>query len=304
MKKIDLSEDNIQKFKDMYYDGVSFKEIRECFNISNTTIDRWKKKYGIISNRNKYTLNSTDETKQKMEKIFMPQKYIPLIDDYNGNHKKYIFNESYFDLIDHQDKAYMIGLFLADGCIVNDNSAFTISLQIKDESILKSIKEKLEYTGNLHYIPLSQKNSNWQDQCKLYIYSKHMCRALNFYGIVPNKSLILEFPKNLERQYYKHLLRGYIDGDGNISKNTREREVRFVSTKEFCYSAKLLIENILNINCMVRKCKKNSTVYELSVIGGRQATIFLNWIYTDANLYLQRKYDIYKSIYINNSLSA
>ena len=43
-----------------------------------------------------------------------------------SGYRKYTFDESYFDKIDIEDKAYFLGLFCADGC--NQSSRFNITL--------------------------------------------------------------------------------------------------------------------------------------------------------------------------------
>lgn len=303
MKKIKVSESDIELFKTMYNNNVPLKDICKQFNISNTTLGRWKTKYGVVSNRNVYVINANQESLEKYNDIFITELYQPLLNDYNGSHKKYSFNESYFDVIDSPNKAYMIGLFLADGNICQNRDKFSISLQDMDKNILEKISDKLEYTGDLRISKYSDKNKNWHDQYVLYLYSKHICRAMCFYGIVPNKSLILQFPTMIDKRFHKDILRGYIDGDGTISKT--ECRVRFCSTNDFCQTAKLLIENTLFINCSIENCANyNGITKELRIAGKRQCKIFLDWIYDDAELYIDRKYQIYYDKYINNSLPA
>ncbi|KKU82887.1 MAG: hypothetical protein UY09_C0002G0001 [Parcubacteria group bacterium GW2011_GWA2_47_8] len=38
----------------------------------------------------------------------------------------------------------------------------------------------------------------------------------SMYGVIPNKSLRIEFPTYIPRQHLKHLVRGYFDGDGGV----------------------------------------------------------------------------------------
>jgi hypothetical protein len=176
-----------------------------------------------------------------------------------------------------------------------------ISLQEKDKDILLKIADAIGSTG---YLYTKKKYSDaHQQQYKLVLYSRHLCESLCYYNVVPNKSLILEFPKTLPIKYYSHLLRGYLDGDGNISNyNDRFKQVRIVSTYNFCNDAKFFIETALKINCSIKNCKNCIITKELEISGRNQCEKFLNWIYKDANLYIQRKYDTYRSMFnINNS---
>lgn len=302
--KIIFSSEQISQIKQMYDNKVPVKEIQNIFNISNTTFYRILQRNNIDKVRNVYSIRREDDSKERFVSKFTNNiPYIPLNDDYRQ--KGYYINENYFDIVDNQDKAYIIGLFLADGNITKDKKNIQISLQERDGEILEKIKSKLQYEGPLLYKKYNDLNPNWKDQSRLAIYSPHMCRALEHYCVVPNKSLILNFPTNIDISLYPHMLRGYVDGDGSITSNPREKRVRFVSTMSFCQDAKLLIENQLNINCSVRLLKKSSVTSELMIAGRRQTTVFLDWIYKDANLYLERKYKIYKSLYnnTNDSLS-
>ena len=58
-------------------------------------------------------------------------------------------------------------------------------------------------------------------RCRWSIVNKHLWFTLYKLGCVPNKSLILKFPKLSiflnPKDLVKHFVRGYIDGDGCIS---------------------------------------------------------------------------------------
>ena len=54
--------------------------------------------------------------------------------------KKLTKNEDYFNVIDSELKAYLLGYFLADGCITNPtkgNKCISMCLQEKDRYILE-----------------------------------------------------------------------------------------------------------------------------------------------------------------------
>lgn len=302
MKKLALSQSQIQDIINMYNNGISCKDIISKHNISNTSLYRILKANGVTSNRNVYKLHYTNLYSNEYKNTFVETEYHPLSDDYKNIVRVY-FNEEYFDNIDTPNKAYILGLLLADGNNY-DNRILRLSLKESDKSILDRIVKELEYDGELRYIDYKSKNYNQSNQYLLTLCSKHLCRALCFYGVVPNKSLILQFPTNIRHDLYRHLIRGYIDGDGSISKNTKDCRVRFISTYDFCKIAKLLVENTLQINCSIKKCHGSNITHEFQVAGKRQVNIFLNWIYSDSDMYIERKHDIYVNNYINNSLAA
>ena len=113
-------------------------------------------------------------------------------------------------------------------------------------------------------------------------------------GCVPKKSLILKFPTEQQVPNYliKHFIRGYFDGDGWFSNTPSCFQVGIIGTEDF-------IKGFLNIIEIQNKNNKIFTVHREDgakryVFGGlNDVTNFLNWIYKDANIYLDRKYEHY-----------
>lgn len=60
-----------------------------------------------------------------------------------------------------------------------------------------------------------------------------MCNDLISHGCVPNKSLILKPPK-IDNELINHFIRGYFDGDGCVSFNSKTKvyAVCILGTKE------------------------------------------------------------------------
>ena len=70
----------------------------------------------------------------------------------------YFCDDNYFEKIDSKDKAYFLGLLMADGN--KYKNTVRIELQEKDKSILELFKKYIEYEGNLTYIaPRKNKKS-------------------------------------------------------------------------------------------------------------------------------------------------
>ena len=290
------TEQDIKIALELYQSGTPMKEIANQIGVCIGTIYNMFKRNNIKTDRWEYAPNYNEETKKDFEKMFL-NKYIPFAptDDYHYcKMDKYFID--YFDNINHQDKAYILGFLYADGNMAQNKCRTSITLQERDKSILEKISKTIGNKKELCFVPSS--NPNWQNSYILRIDSKRMCDALLYHGIFPKKSLLLEFPLNFPFKYYKDFLRGYIDGDGHIGfpggfNNSR---VDIISTRQFCEIAKLLIENCLYINCFFSKTEKNNITTTLSIGGRQQCLKFLDWIYEDANLYLERKYQKYLDI--------
>ena len=209
--------------------------------------------------------------------------------------RKYTINESYFDVIDSPNKSYILGLLYADGCNYPPQHRVQIELQETDKYILDKINQEIGSNKPLFFNPLNDKNSNWQNTYRLNITNKHISEKLNELGLVQNKSLILMPPTWLNNKLVSHFIRGYMDGDGCIS----EQFIEIASTNDMCLYIQEYCMNALNINATIRNVYSNpeSNTKLLFINGKRQMKIFLDNIYQDAEMYIQRKYDKYLMLY-------
>lgn len=184
----------------------------------------------------------------------------------------------------------------ADGCNYPPKKTAFIALQESDRELLEKIRGELSSTQPLRIIDQSHRKNNpnnydYNNMCVFNMYSTHICDSLTNLGVVKNKSLVLEFP-NISKDLYSHFIRGYFDGDGSVGKYNNGLICSFISTEHFCNKAKEIIESNLNIYCGIYKACNNGITKSLTM-HGKSAQKFLNWIYQNADLYLQRKYDRY-----------
>ena len=311
---MDFLEQNKDDIIKLYSNGMFQREIADIYNTSSTSIGRLLRKYGF--SRGKVTENDYDDiTNMYLSGItvddivkkyrvsnktiydILKLKNVKLL-DYGEHSKIYTLNEHYFDVIDTHNKAYILGLLYADGC--NTEKCITLSLQSSDKYILESINNELSSNRPLKFLPYSQKNNNWSDQYELVITNKYMATQLSKLGMVKNKSLILTFPEWIDDKFVPSFLRGYMDGDGTIGKH--ECRISFIGTELFCRKAAEFVSQKLGIHCGVYKCKKNSitSTRMMQIAGRNQVKKFLDYIYEDAELFLERKYEIYQNVYCSN----
>jgi len=125
--------------------------------------------------------------------------------------KKY--NVKYFDKYTAEN-CYWAGFILADGTIRSDRDAVEIHLQKKDKKHLLKFAKAIGFTGDLIY----DKSSN---AYTISIAGKWFPNALkkNF-SIESRKSLTSVFPTQIPQKYWTHLIRGYFDGDGCITRQS------------------------------------------------------------------------------------
>ena len=78
------------------------------------------------------------------------------IDRDTSRYRKYSLDINYFDVIDTQDKAYILGLLYADGNVSLNKCTISLSLQESDMEILEKMNICLGYDRPLEIV--SQKN--------------------------------------------------------------------------------------------------------------------------------------------------
>ena len=226
------------------------KEIMEELNVSRRTLTSYAKESGV-----------------------KPKKII----------RKANVDENYFEKIDTEDKAYILGFIFADGYIESHERALTFNISKKDIDILYTIK-KFTKCGN------EIRKSSTKNCIRLYISSKKIVNDLKKLGVTRNKSLSINFPK-LDGNLYRHFLRGYFDGDGHIGKR---QCVVVIGSKFF----------LDGFDDLVFK-KFNKSVYRSNM--GNYYRVQLNrcdvdiikWIYQDSSVYLNRKYNEYLTHWSN-----
>ena len=67
--------------------------------------------------------------------------------DTNARRRKFSLNESYFETIDSEEKAYWLGFILADGCLKGHQ--FCLCLSECDKYILEEFNKCIEYSGGV-----------------------------------------------------------------------------------------------------------------------------------------------------------
>lgn len=316
-----------------YYSGKTFEELAKLYsttwsNINIIVSTSFEHKYSNITDEEKNKIinmykNGLSVTKIGEELKIHKNLILKILEENNikrvHNGKRiYKLNEYYFDKTDTPNKAYILGFFYADGCNLPNKGTISMSLEEHDKEILEKIRLEIGSERELEFIEQSKrknKNNNYKykDMWKLLLFSSHMCSTLNDLGMIPNKSLKLEFPKWLNEELYSHFIRGYFDGDGSLccryTKNNQFRVVfTITSTNNFCGECLNILRERVGIGGEIYDASsKNGITKVLSISGSKQVKKLLEWLYQDAELYMRRKYDIYENnlcaLNINNSQS-
>ena len=215
---------------------------------------------------------------------------------------KYKFNENFLDIENNQftkKQAYFLGWIASDGS-VHKNNEVVLGLQSNDIDIIEKIKKMLDSNnpikitkGKIHFKVMGKIVKNTKDMAKISFANQKFANSLRSLGYNEKKSYNLKFPHFLNKNVIFHFFRSFIEGDGSITYSCNNLSIKFVSTKEFCMEFKKFIEKQLNINVYLRNHTdiRNTTHFEATINGNTNALKFLNLVYKDAFIYLNRKYD-------------
>ena len=218
----------------------------------------------------------------------------------NYNHKS-LFNETVFENIDTEEKAYWLGFLMADGYVTKDNR-IGLHLKYGDKDHIE--KFKIFIGSNLPIVIRDKfliKTQKTYKQACLRVTSRQMVKDLFNYGMIPNKSLIIKFPNNISEPFLNPFIRGLFDGDGTLGKYyIKQRQYRYWITQCTFSGTEDLMRNISmilnrNVGISLRTPFNAKNLFLLSY-SAQQAKKILNWLYQKATVYLDRKFYLYQSI--------
>jgi len=212
----------------------------------------------------------------------------------------YDINHSFFENIDTEHKAYWLGFMYADGNISKRDNK--VILSSTDKIVLEMFNISTQSTYKIH----TEKHNVYSSIIyKISISSAKLKNDLINKGCVPNKSLILTFPKFIHKDLIHHFIRGYFDGDGSICiykknrKNLYRMQTSFAGTKSFINSlVKILLKN---------KIVKGSSVTNRDSISILQfstndSMTLYKYLYNDASIFLERKKNKFKDGFKNRGI--
>jgi len=282
MRKINIEPDKLIEITNYYNNCKSLVETSLKFNISDETIRRRLNEVGVNT--------KLDIKSLRKKKIIYP------------------IDESYFELINTPDKAYILGLLFADGCMYEFNGRKQIKLKLTDIDLLELVKEKMNYIKPLNNN--KRKSDKHKHSKTLIICNGKIYDDLISLGCYKNKTFNCELPK-LDDQYMGDFLRGFFDGDGCIYVGIDKRnnnitgEVVIVSTNDFIYdSIKYLTSH--NINASYFRDKNHDE--RIGKFRIRQLDSLLKLFtlmygnITNDSIYLDRKYNKYKQFLKDKNL--
>lgn len=221
--------------------------------------------------------------------------------------KKYPYtcDYHYFDEINTEEKAYWLGFLTADGWISkNDKSnvgVTGIELQYGDINHLKkfnkSIKGNYQITDRWRTCSISTYPNKKNHMCIIRIFSLTMYNSLVEKGFTKDKSYDCYIP-HLRQDLVRHYMRGYFDGDGCFTFINKSLHINFVTASKMLNDdiIKILETENFNYTKSMFSTEFDTTMYKIHICTQEDQVRFLDWIYKDCSIYLDRKYKKYLKV--------
>lgn len=206
----------------------------------------------------------------------------------------YIFDDSFFHTIDTEEKAYWLGMLVADGNVSDFNrKSYTIRLLLKDcdiyhvENFCRSIKLDKKVRVDKF------------GRGSIAIHSKRMFFDLAAHGVRPGKTGHEQLP-NIPDGLFRHFLRGFFDGDGTIysRKQTDAKRKRALCAigwicmnRQFLEQLHSKVYKLCGVMMPIHEkiTKFGSVVYETKTEAINNNLKLIHFMYDDATVFLQRK---------------
>ncbi len=232
-------------------------------------------------------------------------------------YRTYNINENFFDVIDNEEKAYVLWFIYADGNNKTQGTGLMFTISKKDISILEKIKSVLCSNAKITIMKSSGYSTN-TDIAHIDFNSIKIYQDLIKLGAPPNKTYKIVFPTFIDQELIRHFIRGYFDGDGciwngkrkvmNVKDSNRKggRRNRIVHNVKFTITSNVnflnglqqhLIDNICLSKTKFHYRKKNNPlIATMEYSGRRNIKKFYDYIYKDSTIYLDRKFNKFKEI--------
>lgn len=313
MAKRKWTSEEVRDIVESYESGATFKELQAKYNAHYYTLKQVLSRNDIdTSGKRKWSIEDTEDivdlyvnkglTIQEIRNLYnaRTQTIMDILKDNGVNTTENmrvsvnrLMYHDFFERIDTEEKAYFLGMLMADGCVRHPEGwTPTIALELIDLDVIEKFQTATNSDGK---ITRSDRKRRVGDNptYTATIRSEKMAEDLAKYGVVWNKTydtqrLQCEIPESLRR----HLLRGMFDGDGSIYISKEERWFVSLTNKHVTF-----LEDVQDwLQELIPELKRVKTYDGKSVAritySGRTAKKVCEALYTDAKVSMQRKQDL------------
>lgn len=196
--------------------------------------------------------------------------------------------------IDNQEKAYLLGIFYADGNIGINQTQCRLELKLEDKDLIFHL-QKLFPFFHIHY--------DRGTKIELGNYQKSLKEDLITNGCLPRKSF--ENKENLHlptinKSLLRHFIKGYFDGDGGCTLSYSGSKIQ---KRVYIYSVSIQflrgIKEELKNNDINSELFINDNIGKLTIYTSSYQNFF-NYLYDNSTIYMKRKRGKFSQILTTN----
>lgn len=219
---------------------------------------------------------------------------------------------SELQFIDNLDKAYLLGLFYADGYVgTNTGDCGIVGLAQTHKNLFERIQQQFPFFRITKHSVTSAGNLAIKLQCGSVLLKSH----LMLHGLLPRKSYENRnrtFLPVLNRSLCSSFLRGFFDGDGYLVQSNTRNKMRLgmggVNAYFMCDILSLLHSEGINLTLRIRGVEEMNNgkkkweilsrqeMYYIESLSFEQTRKFVKYIYQDGNLFLRYKRDLAEQV--------
>ena len=298
----------INKIVQEYNEGKTKSQIKKEYGLQYSTMNHW------INNQNSIDVGNVKYSNDIREKVlsdYQQGKSVPELSkqyqiktgtiyswtkEANISRSKGVKslcnNIEYFDTIDTEMKAYMLGFIIADGNVSIHNNQYSLKIKIQrqDRYLLEKLLEELDCTNAI--TDTREKTTfakTEHDYSGISITSRHLVESLINLKVIPAKTGYEEMPvilKHLER----HMIRGFFDGDGIACCTDKNHAFGFVGNGFITQQILQMIggewEQVTQHPHWITK-----NLYQTTTSKESRIKHLYHYMYDNSSFYLVRKHD-------------
>lgn len=239
-------------------------------------------------------LKNIHKVAEKLSVSISPIKRILKSNNIDLSNRRYELNDTFFDEIDSEKKAYWLGFLYADGYIRERKTGNSLELKLSTKDLNHIEQFKLDIKSN-HRINFSTSKVRYKEKistssiCGIALYSNRIVESIKKHGVVCRKTFIIQKP-DIATEFNSHFIRGYFDGDGSFSFNPEKYIIKtqIVSASEDFQN--FIIDELKNNDISINRYSDIKLQIQKKVDNLK----FYKYIYKDAHIYLDRKKQKYE----------
>lgn len=201
-------------------------------------------------------------------------------------HRQYAIDESFFDVIDTEEKAYWLGFLTADGSIDRGNR-IKLTLQAKDAGHLYKFTVALRTEQPIRLVDVTLKGKA-HPTAVISINCQKLVWGLARLGVTERKSLTVTACQFVPDELQHHYWRGLVDGDGCISYDKAGKKwlIRLAGSHSIVSEFAKYVSGFVESKA---RPQQRGKIFEVIYGGSSLTHKIVSILYGDCQVYLDRK---------------